>query len=163
MNQPKASQYLTFFVFLSLFSLTHSKFDITLETNDKKPKKLVLFADFNFSHLLLQSVNFDCDKNDSCEWKNKNIQVDKYGKYEYKYREALITINFKKMIPDHPKAIANMEVKVLFRITDSFNVLGINDKTSITRYLQPNNEFVVDLKKKTVHTQEISKTDSNIL
>jgi hypothetical protein len=119
--------------------------------------------DFNFPYTLLQSSIFNCDKHSSCQWKDKQLKTAKYGSYEYVYKEALITMKFQKILPSHSKSKDKYEdVQLLCRITNSYNVLGVNDLTTMNRYIPPGNEFVIDLKAKTIKIQEIPKSKSNI-
>lgn len=135
---------------------TQSKYDIELITEDPKPQKVLVFADFNFSNILIQSQMFDCNQHDSCEWYNQEMQIGEYMGSKYTYQEAFIKFKFEKIATKGSKNINFQDVRISVRITDSFNVLGLNDKTPLSSFLDDGTEFVLDLKKKTLKLQDMS-------
>ena len=145
-----------------LVGVAQSRFDISLLTDDDSPKKIVLFLDFNFPYTLIQSSNLDCDRLDSCEWINNDRQVGKYMDQEYQYTEAVVTFKFEDNQKSDKGYIKHRRVKVSVRITDHFNVLGINNKTVFPNLLETDHEFVFSLNKKTIKVQKMPFIDSSL-
>lgn len=142
---------------LFLFGLAQAKFDVTLVTGDESAKALVLFADFNFPYVVIQDSNLNCNELDSCEWLNNDRQTGRYMDQEYEYTEAFVNFKF-KMAGETPSGHNKHKiVKVTVRVSDYFNVLGVNDKTTFPNLIDPGHEFIFDLKTKEITVQQIKK------
>ena len=140
--------------------LVNSRFDMNLKTSDKPSQNVVLFLNFNFPYILIQSENLKCDELESCKWINSDRQVAKYGGNDYEYTEAMVEFKFDLIDPTTSKVEGEQKVKVRVRITDHYNVLGMNIKTVFSNSLDSGLEFVIDLKKLAIMVQPIVTNNS---
>lgn len=147
---PTKQIYLMF----CLIVIVQMKIPINFQTNDPNPVNILVFADFGFGDTLINSNQFSCDDLPSCRFESDKTSKATYLGVEYEYRYAEIKINFPIHDKDKDSSNNMIELTLVARINNTFNVLGLNDISGFVNSIPWEHEIVLDLKAKSMILQK---------